>query len=644
MEANRSAEELGIDKHCGHSSAESSAQGAVYLTDDVEKTEEAPEEAHRGDTVQGLKVNHDTESIRGAREGHEVEADRGPLLGHDEEDILPVAGQQRIGSLCLATQARSRRVVPTAASGLASRAASREQHPRQQTEAWNILGNAQSPKFSFPPRKNNSILAEDNICDLFILLRTHKVTPYNNIQVNQELPIISIIQQGIPIDFNCLRKKMPLNPTTDTVEGPGAQASPAQAPAAQGSATQAKKRRCSGTPATAPAKKKRKLRAQADESENETPDVHARYSQKRRMAYYEAMIESVKHVLRDHPDLCSKIGDRAVAHYNQFFMNSVQGDDKKDEMIDWFVKDIFELDFYLPASPSDGSRVNEAEELESCCSRGVVLSKSPEHSWEYVLYCKSNTQTHPLNQGIPNHTTQLPGSYVKRAEANAKLDETTSYDHFDGGMAAVSRRHAYEHTPYKLLKVELTLSTGEERVLWVERRLVNLAKDLTQKERSLKKWSAPRPKLPHYIVECEFMTQGTTETPQQQLSEDDDANDDGDAAGLINHGVVGAYTGDIKLERLPLVTFTERGLANDHAGALFLRHSAVSEAIRGPLDDFWWANNAVPIHREAEKAAKAPDARYVAELYTYDMRTRLGFDSIRVAVYTVDDVLGPLNI
>ncbi|KAI0115017.1 hypothetical protein F4814DRAFT_459839 [Daldinia grandis] len=258
------------------------------------------------------------------------------------------------------------------------------------------------------------------------------------------------------------------------------------------------------------------------------------------------------------------------------------------------------------------------------------------HKWEYVLFSKTSTQSDP----------QLLGSFVDRQQANAKLHERTHYDNIEGGMAAVTRRLVYERSPSKLLKAELTLTNGEEHVVWVDRRLVDLQHDLTKKQRALKKWSADRPKLPHYIVECEFMTRGTTETPQQVLEEDDDDGDgDGDGSvPAISHEQVGVLNGEIGLDRLPLVTFTERGLANEHAGALFLHHSAVKAEIRIPLDDFWWAGNAMTIHKEAEKAAGMPGALYNAEMDTHDMNTRLGFDMIRVAVHAVDDLSGPLNI
>ncbi|KAI0840380.1 hypothetical protein F5Y06DRAFT_294366 [Hypoxylon sp. FL0890] len=305
-----------------------------------------------------------------------------------------------------------------------------------------------------------------------------------------------------------------------------------------------------------------------------------------------------------------------------------------------------------PDTPSLGSGLGTGDESlrEDCIDcvdfAGVVVETR--HKWAYLLYEATGIKSHSHYVDFHEHATLLPGYFVDRDEANAKLLEITNYDQFEGGMAAVTRRHVYEHTPLKLLKVELSLATGEDRVLWVERHLVDLKTDLTKKERSLKKWSAKRPALPHYIVECEFMNRKTTETPQRLSDEDrvNDENDDDDdvAARAMSAEVVGAFSGEIELERLPLVTFTDRGLANEHAGALFLRHSAVREAIRGPLDDYWWVNNAVTIHREAEKAATAPDALYAAEMYTMDMNTRLGFDWIRVAVYAVDDVLGPLNI
>ncbi|KAI1661650.1 hypothetical protein F4813DRAFT_398246 [Daldinia decipiens] len=259
---------------------------------------------------------------------------------------------------------------------------------------------------------------------------------------------------------------------------------------------------------------------------------------------------------------------------------------------------------------------------------GVDGKGSYSYKWKYVLFSRTNQ----------NDPQELPGLFVNREQANAELDKITHHDNIEGGMTAVTRRLAYVYTPSKLLKVELTLTNGEERILWVERRLVDLQHDLTKKERALKKWSPNRPKLALYIVECEFMTRGTTETPQQAPEESDGS------IPAMSHEQVGALSGETELYRLPLTIFTERGLANEHAGTLFLNHSRVKEEIRWPVDDDWWAEHAVPIHREAEKAARIPKALYAAEMYTHDMNTRLGFDKIRVAVSAVDDVNGPLNI
>ncbi|KAI8966793.1 hypothetical protein F5Y11DRAFT_361839 [Daldinia sp. FL1419] len=274
--------------------------------------------------------------------------------------------------------------------------------------------------------------------------------------------------------------------------------------------------------------------------------------------------------------------------------------------------------------------------------------------WEYVIRSKivsTEISNGPRNYSdIHEQATQLPGSFVNREKANAKLDEITRYGSFEDGMAVITRRHVYEDNPSRLLRVELTLNTGEEHVMWVERRLVNIQTDLNKKERKLKKWSALRPKLPHYIVECEFMTQKLTQTPQL-IPQDSASYNDYDTDTETNqdtpnhpHEQIGFPNGEIELDRLPLTTFTEGGLANEYAGKLFLRHSAVQEQIRGPLDDFWWMNNAVAIHGEAEKRTKELGKLYAAEMYTGEMHARLGFDWMRVAVYRVDDINGPLNI
>ncbi|KAG4216665.1 hypothetical protein PC116_g34854, partial [Phytophthora cactorum] len=122
------------------------------------------------------------------------------------------------------------------------------------------------------------------------------------------------------------------------------------------------------------------------------------------------------------------------------------------------------------------------------------------------------------------------------------------------------------------------------------------------------------------------MTRKTTEAPQQfgQGCDSDGESDSGISIPAISHEQVGVFSGEIELDRLPLTTFTERGLANKHAGMLFLQHSAVREEVRSPLDDFWWMNNAVAIHKEAETEAGRPGALYAAEMYTMDMNVRLG--------------------
>ncbi|KAL7626669.1 hypothetical protein AAE478_003443 [Parahypoxylon ruwenzoriense] len=310
------------------------------------------------------------------------------------------------------------------------------------------------------------------------------------------------------------------------------------------------------------------------------------------------------------------------------------------------------------------------------------------YKWQYLIFTAENTQalsstrshhrhnddnddddnshrSHATHDTLRSQATALPFSFVTREKANAKLVEITGYDQFEGGMAAVARRNVFEYSPHKLLRAELELvhPTRERRVYWVERRLVDLDRDLTKKQRGSKKWSGARPKLAIYIVECEFATRVATEEQRRvrrrgrrkrrvspaestierggDYYEREEESDDGDGDGDGDVIVVGAFTGDIELDRLPLAAFTDRRLANEHAGDLFLRHSAVAEAIRGPLDDEWWANYAVPIHREA---AAAGGGLYVAQMEAYDMRTRLGYDSLRVTVHAVGDVQGPLNI
>ncbi|KAI1094382.1 hypothetical protein F5B19DRAFT_490501 [Rostrohypoxylon terebratum] len=286
---------------------------------------------------------------------------------------------------------------------------------------------------------------------------------------------------------------------------------------------------------------------------------------------------------------------------------------------------------------STGSEQNHRN--GSLGGKGTIVGN---HKFEYPIYIARNTQNIPRPYNLRDHAVPHPETFTSREQANAKLLELTRYENFDG----VTRKDVFEYTPLKLLKAKLTLSSGERRVLWVDRHVVDL-RSLTKREQSSRKWSAKRPALPHSIVECEFMTRSTSEEPRRVELTSDTSDDEGgtDSSGVrLSDERVGDYTGDLELERLPLATFTDRQLANEHAGAQFLRHSAVREEIRTPLDDFWWYNNAVTTHREAAKKAGERDGRYVAEIYTLDMNTRLGFDWMRVAVYAVDDVTGPLNI
>lgn len=240
-------------------------------------------------------------------------------------------------------------------------------------------------------------------------------------------------------------------------------------------------------------------------------------------------------------------------------------------------------------------------------SHGKEESVTGEHKFEYPMYVAHNTQGISQSYDLRDHAVPHPETFTSREQANAKLLELTKYENFDG----VTRKDVFEYTPLKLLKAKLTLSSGEQRVLWVDRHLVDL-RNLTKREQSSRKWSTKRPAFPHFIVECEFMTRSTSEELQQVPKQvgptsdtDSDDSDDSDDEGGTNNGIqiseeqVGDYTGDLELERLPLTTFTDRQLANDHAGLLFLRHSAVREEIRTPLDDFWWTNNAIPAHKEA---------------------------------------------
>ncbi|XXH04941.1 hypothetical protein Hte_011363 [Hypoxylon texense] len=408
-----------------------------------------------------------------------------------------------------------------------------------------------------------------------------------------------------------------------------------------------------------------------------------RYYTKENKVAFHCLQEAMKEFVPD--DLRRQLEQQAKAKFEAQMRAEISNDQNPTEMTTYFEKKSSSKDggAYKYTFNECKTSIQNSEQNRPPADKPEKRSEQTnwsghEHSFVYYLFSSKNTEALG-SLDIQQKATRLPGCFLTRAEANAKLDRVTQYDKFEGGMAAVSRRNVYEDTSSKLLKVELTLNTGEERVLWVERRLVNLDRDLTRRERGLKKWSATRPKLQHYIVECEFMSRNAaTERPsllhdldleEDELMQDEDDSEDESSSTSSSSaapppGELAAATTttattkghskyyssgggrDVKLDRLPLATFTDRALANEHAGDLFLRHSAVSGAIRSPLDDFWWANHAVPIHKNAEHAAAkgSGDGLYVAELETFDMKARLGFDWMRVAVYAVDDVTGPLNI
>ncbi|KAI0598540.1 hypothetical protein F4775DRAFT_601086 [Biscogniauxia sp. FL1348] len=373
----------------------------------------------------------------------------------------------------------------------------------------------------------------------------------------------------------------------------------------------------------------------------------------------------------------------------------------------------------------------------------------PVYKWKYTLHRLDDVRDLDVDvdaaADLRARATQLPESFAERRAANRRLDELTAFDDAD----AVVRRATALDTPLRLLRVDVDFASGRRARWWVDRQCVHLARDLTTtRERSRKKWSGARPRMPHFVVECEFLTyecvDANASTATGNNNDDDDDTDDcEDSDGHSNEDDAPATRIQILLpkqqqrngmdvddadadtqqlgaggepessppsppptavrdehkrqqqlrriadslhpspspspapsyplsvpppssppfeirihpRRLPLATFTERGLANAHASETFLACSRVARSLRNALDDYWWAQNAVEADGEARSRSGGGRGEggdgdggdgdrglYSALLETGGMRTRLGYDRLYVRVHAVEDVQGPVNI
>lgn len=264
----------------------------------------------------------------------------------------------------------------------------------------------------------------------------------------------------------------------------------------------------------------------------------------------------------------------------------------------------------------------------------------PELKWGYTIkYVDSADLILDDEDRAEKATTDR--SFADRARANEYLDKKTSPDAV-GGLEAVVRRTTTLEGPERLLKVDIELSNGEHHLMWVERSTVVL-RDLRHERRRQTQWQAtPRPKLPHYVVSCDLLNYDAKVVTR---SDDDSGGDDGDDDEMDLDGERGSSGAgfEVRIEKRALATFTIREMANKHAGETFLEQTKVVGQFREPSDDHWWRCNALPEHKRAEDASRAPDGLYEATIKAYGMRAQLGWDQILVYVREVDDVDGPVN-
>ncbi|GAP87502.1 hypothetical protein SAMD00023353_2600470 [Rosellinia necatrix] len=235
-------------------------------------------------------------------------------------------------------------------------------------------------------------------------------------------------------------------------------------------------------------------------------------------------------------------------------------------------------------------------------------------------------------------------TFADREKANEYLDRKTSPAAV-GGLEAVVRRAVSLEGPERLLRVDIELANGERHLMWVERGLVAL-RDLKERKRREVQWQPrPRPRFPHYVVTCDLIRYDAS--PISRSDDDDDDNDKCDGIGAMDqNGRPAGSTGlsvELRIKKLPPVTFTFREMANEHAGMLFLEKCKVDRRFAVPLDVYWWQCNAVPEHKEAVARARRADGLYEATLDSQNMNSRLGWDQILVHVHEVDDVIGPVN-
>ncbi|KAI0526189.1 hypothetical protein F5B22DRAFT_655413 [Xylaria bambusicola] len=274
----------------------------------------------------------------------------------------------------------------------------------------------------------------------------------------------------------------------------------------------------------------------------------------------------------------------------------------------------------------------------------------PEYKWAYIVKCIDNADL-ILDDEDKKKRTMTIKSFADREKANLELHRYTSPETV-GGLDAIASRSSALEGPQRLLKVDLQLTNGEHYLFWIEQDMVVL-RELEAKVRNQKQWApVERPKFPHYIVTCDLITYETCHVThsleQPKPNEDEGEDSDDEMMSLSSQRNELVFTGtniDTRIEKLPLMTFTFREMANEYAGDLFLKRSKVDEQAVTLDEVLWWEQNALPKHKKAVAAARKPHGLYEIELDIddIDMESRLGWSQILVHVHEVPDVVGPVN-
>ncbi|KAI1432311.1 hypothetical protein GGR50DRAFT_617062 [Xylaria sp. CBS 124048] len=228
---------------------------------------------------------------------------------------------------------------------------------------------------------------------------------------------------------------------------------------------------------------------------------------------------------------------------------------------------------------------------------------------------------------------KIERTFTDRMKANQCLDKNSSPDQV-GGLENIVRRTVSMEGPLRLLKVEVELLDGQHHLMWVEQNPVNVRELNATQRKKAQSQLAPRPKVPHFIVTCELIRYNYACTDLRR-EETDDGNQlqDRDRQSELR----------VQIQKEAPQTFTMREMANECAAALFITRSKVSEQDANTGDDFWWEQNALPVHRKGLSNGGKPDGLYEAVLDTKDMSARVGCDQIVVIVHAVNDIIGPMN-